>query len=83
MGVPNSQRGKGVGRSLLDQKVLSSDCVLPITVPLGPFFMVYSDSLKLYDFMYNDGTYLKNGLFLERKKKVFERYDKLISAAVV
>jgi len=41
------------------------------------------DSLKLYDFMYNGSAYLKNGLFLERKKKVFEKYNKLKRAAVV
>ena len=32
------------------------------------------DSLKLYDFMYNRHTGLKNGLFLHRKKSVFEKY---------
>ena len=30
-----------------------------------------NDSLKLYNFMYNN---LKNNLFLDRKKKVFEKY---------
>ena len=35
-----------------------------------------SGSLKLYDFMYNSHI-LKNGLFLERKKSVFEKYMSL------
>jgi len=42
------------------------DCVLEKT-----------DSLKLYDFMYNYKSHLKNSLFLEKKKKVFEKYHKL------
>lgn len=33
------------------------------------------DSLKLYDIMYNQSD-LTNGLFLERKRRVFERYKK-------
>ncbi len=43
------------------------------------------DSLKLYDFMYNQGhrTYEKRGLFLERKKSVLERYKLLKNAPVV
>ncbi|MFA5877400.1 MAG: LAGLIDADG family homing endonuclease, partial [Candidatus Paceibacterota bacterium] len=32
------------------------------------------DSLKLYDFMYNQQDPLPRGLFLKRKKKVFEKY---------
>lgn len=32
------------------------------------------NSLKLYDFMYNDSVAMSQGLFLERKKKIFERY---------
>ena len=35
------------------------------------------DSLKLYDFMYNHGDYREAGLFLERKRKVFEEYSQL------
>ncbi len=35
------------------------------------------DSLKLYDFMYNHRDFQKSGLFLERKKLVFEKYKKL------
>ena len=35
------------------------------------------DSLKLYDFMYNRDTNLLNGLFLERKKKVFQKFVRL------
>ena len=35
------------------------------------------DSLKLYDFMYNHKDFQKSGLFLERKKLVFEKYKKL------
>lgn len=41
------------------------------------------DSLKLYDFMYNQEDFQKSGLFLERKKLVFEKYQQLKSAAVV
>ncbi len=43
------------------------------------------DSLKLYDFMYNQcgRGYLKSGLFLDRKKKVFEKYTLLKNAPVV
>ncbi len=32
------------------------------------------DSLKLYDFMYNQGAFFEDSLFLERKKIVFEKY---------
>jgi hypothetical protein len=35
------------------------------------------NSLKLYDFMYNQWGYQKPGLFLQRKKVVFERYMRL------
>lgn len=35
------------------------------------------DSLKLYDFMYNRHDPLTKGLFLERKKKIFEKYKNL------
>ena len=35
------------------------------------------DSLKLYDFMYNQCDHLRYGLFLERKKSVFEKYKSL------
>jgi hypothetical protein len=35
------------------------------------------NALKLYDFMYNHGGNLSGGLFLSRKKKVFERYMKM------
>ncbi len=35
------------------------------------------DTLKLYDFMYNHRSHLKSGLFLSRKKEVFEKYGKL------
>ncbi len=35
------------------------------------------NSLKLYDFMYNHRSHLKSGLFLNRKKEVFEKYGKL------
>ncbi len=35
------------------------------------------DSLKLYGFMYNHGVNLSNMLFLDRKRKVFERYVKM------
>lgn len=35
------------------------------------------DSLRLYDFMYNQDGSMRRGLFLERKKKVFEKYQKL------
>jgi hypothetical protein len=35
------------------------------------------NALKLYDFMYNHGVNLSGGLFLGRKKKVFERYMKM------
>jgi hypothetical protein len=31
-------------------------------------------SLKLYDFMYNNSVAMSQGLFLERKNKIFERY---------
>ncbi len=41
------------------------------------------DSLKLYDLMYNQCDYQKNGLFLERKREVFEKYKRLKNAAVV
>ncbi len=40
-------------------------------------------SLKLYNFMYNHGVSMSKGLFLERKKKVFDKYLKLKHAAVV
>ena len=36
------------------------------------------DSLKLYDFMYNHSDYKKNGLFLERKRVVLEKYKRLV-----
>ncbi len=41
--------------------------------------LVYSvlNSLKLYDFMYNQPYALRNQLFLIRKKEVFEKYQKL------
>ncbi|MBI5077816.1 MAG: hypothetical protein HZB11_00390 [Candidatus Yonathbacteria bacterium] len=35
------------------------------------------DTLKLYDFMYNHGSHIEDSIFLERKKVVFEKYDKL------
>jgi hypothetical protein len=35
------------------------------------------DSLKLHDFMYNQVTRLRTGLFLSRKKKVFQKFKKL------
>jgi hypothetical protein len=35
------------------------------------------DSLKLYDFMYNGSDPIPQGLYLARKKGVFERYKKL------
>lgn len=35
------------------------------------------DTLQLYDFMYNHRCYLEKSLFLERKKKMFERYCEL------
>ncbi len=35
------------------------------------------DTLKLYDFMYNHESHSKNTLFLERKRKIFEKYGKL------
>ncbi len=43
------------------------------------------DSLKLYDFMYNQGRrrYEKCGLYLERKRNVLERYKALRNAPVV
>ncbi len=43
------------------------------------------DSLKLYDFMYNQGRrrYEKCGLYLERKRNVLERYKVLKNAPVV
>lgn len=41
------------------------------------------DSLKLYNFMYNHRDFQKSGLFLERKKLVFEKYRQLKNAAVV
>ena len=34
-------------------------------------------ALKLYDFMYNERDPVPQGLYLTRKKKVFERYKKL------
>jgi intein-encoded DNA endonuclease-like protein len=36
-----------------------------------------NDSLKLYDFMYNQEARSQSGLFLCRKRKVFERYLRL------
>ncbi len=36
-----------------------------------------NDSLKLYNLMYNRDNYLSYDLFLLRKRKVFEKYDKL------
>ena len=36
-----------------------------------------NDSLKLYDFMYNQCVSCKMRLFLERKKKIFEKFKKL------
>ncbi|MDO8594595.1 MAG: LAGLIDADG family homing endonuclease [bacterium] len=41
------------------------------------------DSLKLCDFMYNHKDFQKSGLFLERKKRVFEKYKNLKNAPVV
>ncbi len=41
------------------------------------------DSLKLYDFMYNHESHLKNGLFLSRKKEVFEKFIERRNIAVV
>lgn len=41
------------------------------------------DSLKLYDFMYNHKDFQKSGLFLERKRQAFEKYQKLRYAPVV
>ena len=41
------------------------------------------DSLKLYDYMYNNKGYMKNRLFLERKRRVFEKYNTVKNAAVV
>jgi intein/homing endonuclease len=43
------------------------------------FRLTYSihNSLRLYDFMYNKMTTFKTGLFLQRKKRIFERYIKL------
>lgn len=41
------------------------------------------DSLKLYDFMYNHRCSRLKGLFLKRKKIVFEKYRRLKNAAVV
>lgn len=35
------------------------------------------DSLKLYDFMYNHCNYKRSGLFLERKRQVLQKYQKL------
>jgi intein-encoded DNA endonuclease-like protein len=37
------------------------------------------DTLKLYDFMYNDVDLKNKGLFLKRKRTVFEKYIKLRS----
>ena len=41
------------------------------------------DSLRLYDFMYNQCDLTKNDLFLVRKKNIFEKYRKFKDAAVV
>jgi hypothetical protein len=49
---------------------------------LGNYFhLTYSilNSLKLYNFMYNRGLLDTKGLFLERKKRVFDKYIKLRS----
>lgn len=42
-----------------------------------------NDSLKLYDFMYNKYVRCKTDLFLERKKRVFEKFKKLKKNAAV
>ncbi len=36
-----------------------------------------NDSLKLYNFMYNQCASCKTSLFLERKKKIFEKFKRL------
>jgi hypothetical protein len=43
--------------------------------------LVYSikSSLKLYDFMYNGVSVANNNLYLQRKKKIFEKYIKMRS----
>ena len=41
------------------------------------------DSLKLYDFMYNEHVRLRKSLFLERKRVVFENFKKVKRNAAV
>lgn len=42
-----------------------------------------NDSLKLYNFMYNQCVRFKTRLYLERKKRVFEKFKKLKKNAAV